>query len=68
MLILYLYSALKCIQFNKYLFSQQKMIYDLSKKLNINIEMKRNQNGKGKIIIPFKNDEDLSRVFNIIND
>tara|TARA_B100000287_G_C20631476_1_gene779988 strand:+ start:384 stop:1277 length:894 start_codon:yes stop_codon:yes gene_type:complete len=55
-------------QSNQYLFSQQKMIYDLSKKLNINIEMKRNQNGKGKIIIPFKNDEDLSRIFNIIND
>jgi len=53
---------------NQYLFSQQKMIHDLSKKLDINIEMKRNQKGKGKIIIPFKDDEDLSRIFNVIND
>ena len=53
---------------NQYLFSQQKMIHDLSKKLDINIAMKRNQKGKGKIIIPFKDDEDLSRIFNVINN
>ncbi|MCF8335224.1 MAG: chromosome partitioning protein ParB, partial [Bacteroidales bacterium] len=35
---------------------------------NTNIELKRNNNGKGKIIIPFKSDKDLERIMSIINN
>ena len=42
-------------------FSQQKMAYDLSKNLDTTIELKRNKKGKGKLIIPFNNDEDFER-------
>lgn len=48
-------------------FLQQKMIHDLSKRLDKNIELKRNKKGKGKLIIPFRNDEELDLIFNILN-
>ena len=35
---------------------------------NTNIDLKRNKNGKGKIIIPFKSDQDLERIMAIINN
>jgi len=47
-------------------FSQQKMAYDLSKNINTNIEIKRNKKGNGKLIIPFKNDEDFERIIGIL--
>ena len=49
-------------------FSQQKMVHDLSRNLEKNVELKRNKKGKGKLIIPFANDEDLERIFNILNN
>ena len=49
-------------------FSQQKMAYDLSKKLDTTIELKRNKKGKGKLIIPFNNDEDFEKVIRILNN
>ena len=48
-------------------FSQQKIAHDLSKTLASHIEVKTNKNGKGKIIIPFKNNTDLERIFKILN-
>ena len=48
-------------------FAQQKMIYDLSKKLNIPIELKRNKKGKGTIIIAFHNDDDLEKIISSLN-
>jgi ParB family chromosome partitioning protein len=48
-------------------FSQQKMVHDLSKTLDKEIELKRNKKGKGKLIIPFTNDEDLAKIFEFIN-
>jgi len=48
-------------------FSQQKMVHDLSRKLDKDVEIKRNKKGKGKLIIPFTNDEDLAKIFEFIN-
>jgi len=48
-------------------FQQQKMAHDLSRKLEKEIEIKRNKKGKGKLIIPFNNDEDLAKIFDVIN-
>jgi len=48
-------------------FSHQKMIHDLSRKLDAFIELKRNKKGKGKIIIPFNTDDDFEKIVEIIN-
>jgi len=48
-------------------FQHQKMVHDLSRNLEKKIELKRNKKGKGKLIIPFNNDEDLAKIFEIIN-
>ena len=48
-------------------FSHQKMIHELSRKLNISVDLKRNKKGKGKIIIPFNTDDDFERIVEIIN-
>ena len=48
-------------------FQYQKMAHDLSRNLEKEIEIKRNKKGKGKLIIPFNNDEDLAKIFDIIN-
>ena len=39
----------------------------LATHFNTNIDVKRNDNGKGKIVIPFKSDKDLERIMSIIN-
>ena len=48
-------------------FSHQKMLNNLSAKINTDVDMKRNKKGKGKIIIPFKTDEDFISILDIIN-
>ena len=48
-------------------FQHQKMVHDLSRKLKKEIELKRNKKGKGKLIIPYNNYEDLAKIFEIIN-
>jgi len=48
-------------------FSQQKMVHDLSRTLDKEVELKRNKKGKGKLIIPFSNDADLAKIFEFIN-
>ena len=47
-------------------FSQQKMVHDLSRTLDKEVELKRNKKGKGKLIIPFSNDADLAKIFEFI--
>ena len=47
-------------------FGHQKKLFDLSKSLNIEIHLKRNKKGNGKIIIPFNDDDKLSEIFNKI--
>ena len=48
-------------------FQQQKMVHDLSRNLDKDVELKRNKKGKGKLIIPFTNDEELAKIFEFIN-
>ena len=48
-------------------FFQQKMVHDLSKKLEKEVELKRSKKGKGKLIISFDNDIDLAKIFEFIN-
>lgn len=48
-------------------FQQQKMVHDLSRNLDEEIELKRNKKGKGKLIIHFNNDVGLAKIFEIIN-
>lgn len=38
----------------------------LADRFNTNIDFKRNDNGRGKIIIPFKSDKDLERIMAIL--
>ena len=44
------------------------MVHDLSKNLNASIELKRNKKGKGKLMIPFNNDEDFERIIGILKN
>ena len=48
-------------------FQQQKMVHDLSRNLDKEVELKRNKKGKGKLIIHFNNDADLVKIFEVIN-
>ena len=47
-------------------FTLQKKLFDLSKDLNVEIKVKRNKKGNGKIIIPFSDDDKLDEIFNKI--
>ena len=47
-------------------FGHQKKLFDLSRSLNVEIKLKRNKKGNGKIIIPFSDDNKLSEIFNKI--
>ena len=48
-------------------FKHQKMIHDLSKQNNVNIQLKYNKKGEGKIIIPFSNDLELVDLIKFLN-
>ncbi len=37
----------------------------ISKKLNTNVKFKRNENGKGEIVIPFATDEELEKIISL---
>ncbi len=45
-------------------FSNQKLLHDISKSLNTDINIKMNKKGKGKLVIYFENEEDLLRITN----
>ena len=47
-------------------FSQQKIVHDLSRNFNTSIELKRNQKGKGKLIILFNDDDDFDRIIKLL--
>ena len=47
-------------------FGHQKKLFDLSKSLDVEIQLKRTKKGNGKIIIPFADDDKLSEIFNKI--
>ena len=47
-------------------FTQQKIVHDISKKLNTNVELKCNKKGTGKLIIPFNNDQELDKIIKIL--
>lgn len=44
-----------------------KLQDSLSTLFNSKIKLKYNENGKGSISIPFKNDEDLSRIMSLLD-
>ncbi|MDR9487631.1 ParB/RepB/Spo0J family partition protein [Salibacter sp.] len=48
-------------------FEQQKHVVDLERILDHKVLVKKDQNGKGKLSIDFKDDEDLSRILDILN-
>ena len=41
---------------------------NLSKKLDSKVELSRNAKGHGKIVIPFKSDDDLERILSLIKN
>ena len=49
-------------------FSHQKIIHDLTQNLGREIQLKRNKKGKGKLIIPFNNDDELASIFEVISN
>ena len=48
-------------------FHQQKLIHDISKKLDSEIQLTKGKDGKGKIIIHFNSESDLFKTLEIIN-
>lgn len=47
-------------------FNQKKMIYDLSIQLNTDIDISQNKKGSGKLTISYENQNELERIFKII--
>ena len=41
-------------------------MHDLSRNFNTSIEIKRNQKGRGKLIIPFNDDNDFDRIIKLL--
>ena len=48
-------------------FSSQQAIHTLGRNLDKEIEVKRNNKGKGKIVIPFNSDEDFKNLLYKLN-
>lgn len=48
-------------------FGQQKLREELSDKLGTKIALKLGQKGKGQIVIPFQNEDDLARIAEILD-
>tara|TARA_B100001093_G_scaffold520511_1_gene617234 strand:- start:41912 stop:42823 length:912 start_codon:yes stop_codon:yes gene_type:complete len=47
-------------------FNQKKMIYDLSIQLNTDIDITQNKKGSGKLTISYENQNELERIFKLI--
>lgn len=47
-------------------FTNQKIMEDLSSFLKSNVQIQKNKEGKGKLIIPFATDEDLERIAELL--
>ncbi len=48
--------------------SFKRQIDSISKNLNMNVKLNRNNRGKGSLTINFKNDEEFDKLINIINN
>lgn len=48
-------------------FEQQKFVEDLRAVFNTKVNINRETNGKGKIVIPFKSDNDLKRIIDLLD-
>ena len=48
-------------------FEQQKVITDLTEYLKTKVDIKRSNKGRGKIVIPFDNDESFRRIVELLN-
>lgn len=48
-------------------FEQQKHMIDLQRILEAKLDVKKDKTGKGKISIPFTNDDDLTRILDLLN-
>jgi len=46
----------------------KKIPAELSNKFNSKVSLKRNNKGKGSIVISFNSDDDLKRILNLIKD
>ena len=45
----------------------RKIIAELSHRLDVDVKFQRNENDKGKIVIPFNSDEELEKILKTIN-
>ncbi|MFY9308750.1 MAG: ParB/RepB/Spo0J family partition protein [Bacteroidia bacterium] len=48
-------------------FEQKKFVEDLRAVFNTKVNISRENNGKGKIVIPFKSDNDLKRIIDLLD-
>ncbi|MGB3948392.1 MAG: ParB/RepB/Spo0J family partition protein [Bacteroidia bacterium] len=48
-------------------FEQKKIVDDLRAVFNSKVNISRENNGKGKIVIPFKSDNDLKRIIDLLD-
>ena len=48
-------------------FEQLKVVEDLRSVFNAKVNINRETNGKGKIVIPFKSDNDLKRILDLLD-
>jgi ParB family chromosome partitioning protein len=47
--------------------SDKKLQSDISNKINLNVQLKRNDIDKGKLTISFESDEELNQILNLLN-
>jgi ParB family chromosome partitioning protein len=48
-------------------FEQQQVVEDLRAVFNTKVQISKEENGKGKIVIPFKSDNDLKRILDLLD-
>ena len=48
-------------------FEQQKVVEDLRAVFNAKVQISKEPNGKGKIVIPFRSDNDLKRILDLLD-
>ncbi|MCX6297330.1 MAG: chromosome partitioning protein ParB, partial [Bacteroidetes bacterium] len=46
---------------------QQTLVEDLRAVFNTKVQISKESNGKGKIVIPFKSDNDLKRILDLLD-
>ena len=48
-------------------FEQQQVVEDLRSVFNAKVQISKESNGKGKIVIPFRSDNDLRRILDLLD-